>query len=355
MVIAIIFPNFVVLSSLRTHLSMSISPSNKYQRASSLDVLKCLAAFFIVWTHCGYGSKMVLPVIRTAVPLFFLITGYYYPMLVHRGRMSAHLLKMVRMAFLAVIFYLVCFGEWWLGNVAEWLMQTFSKENVKDWLLFNDVGTFSPLMGHLWYFFAVIYGLVLMIVLDRLRMTGILYAVSPLLFCFLVGYDYCDETAMYVRNFLFYALPFLLIGRFLREKGARVVSLFTGRKVFWMVVAVSVVLSYCELMMRLHGPTGGNREIYIFTLPLIVAVFCMALRHPLWGKNSWAALLGRCYSAYIYIFHMFIADYGRQCVDAMGKNVLSVALLPFIVFGLSLLFSVVYVWAKKKILNLSIF
>lgn len=52
-------------------------------RTSSLDVIKCLSAFCVVWIH--FGSAWASPITTCAVPTFFVISGFYYPLMVKSG------------------------------------------------------------------------------------------------------------------------------------------------------------------------------------------------------------------------------------------------------------------------------
>ena len=56
----------------------------KNSRKDSFDVVKCFAAFFVVQLHTIPATVCPLlnVIARLAVPLFFLITGYYYTSIV---------------------------------------------------------------------------------------------------------------------------------------------------------------------------------------------------------------------------------------------------------------------------------
>ena len=48
----------------------------------TLNVIKCISAFFVICIHCTlqYSGKIGIAIdgiIRVAVPIFFLISGYY--------------------------------------------------------------------------------------------------------------------------------------------------------------------------------------------------------------------------------------------------------------------------------------
>lgn len=79
----------------------------------------------------------------------------------------------------------------------------------------------------------------------------------------------------------------------------------------------------------------GDREMFVFTLPLVLPYFYWALYHPKFGERSFWAIIGRKYSAYIYIFHV-LADQFLLHVVNRKDSLLAEVIYPFLVFGLSL-------------------
>lgn len=65
----------------------------KNSRKDSFDVVKCFAAFFVVQLHTIPATVCPLlnVIARLAVPLFFLITGYYYTSIVEKGKYGVQL------------------------------------------------------------------------------------------------------------------------------------------------------------------------------------------------------------------------------------------------------------------------
>ena len=64
------------------------------QRNEGIDILICVAAFFVVCLHewfLGEFGLYVHSVARFAVPVFLMITGYFYEGVVRRGREAAQI------------------------------------------------------------------------------------------------------------------------------------------------------------------------------------------------------------------------------------------------------------------------
>lgn len=307
-------------------------------RMDSLDVLKCLAAFFVVNIH--YGSSLMSPFSRTAVPLFFIITGFYYPVIRDAGTFWRHMRKLVIMSVMSSFIYgtILFFLAWYAGNVETWVDETFNLRNIVSCVI-----TGSDLFGfHLWYLYAVIYDLVILYIADKFRVTKYLkYTSAVLLVVFLVS-NFVNLVPFYgTRNFIFMGLPCIMIGRMIRDNEDRYLSFFDNRKRMPVVILVSLVLCYAEYFYH------GMPEMFIFTIPLVLSVFYWALRNPGFGFGSIPALIGRRYSAYIYIFHV-IAFNVVSCFFRIieVKIIAPVVIYPCMGFFLSLLIAMFFVEIK---------
>lgn len=312
-------------------------------RASSLDVMKCLAAFCVVMIH--YGWVYLSPFVRIAVPIFFLISGYYYPSIVERRRFFHHLRKLLVMVLCASALY----GIWTVQHELRhdtlelWFAENFQLRHLIGLLVFdNDMFGF-----HLWYFYALIYDLIIFYLADRWRLTPYFKYLVPLT---LLVFCIFNFTPWYgrMRNFLFFGLPCMMIGRWIREGKDSTYSFLGKKERRWQFVLVSMLLCWVEFFtIRTLGLGNGAREMYIFTLPLILPLFYFAVTHPNFGKDSILAAIGQRYSAYIYIFHVLVAVIFMHFVSC--DTIPLKTLRPFIIFFGSLLLSVAYVWTKTKI------
>ncbi len=316
-------------------------------RASSLDVLKCLAAFFVVWIH--YGSGWLSPIVRCAVPIFFVITGYYYPMMVENGKFWKHIRKLLVMVICASVLY----GAYDLQhhirhNTLDVWMNAFQLKRIIELAIANE-----PLFGfHLWYFFAVLYCLIIFRLADKWRLTKWLRYAVPLLLLVLFARNFALFPAHWVRNFLFMGLPCMMIGRCIRENKDGAFRFLSNERNLWAYSLGSLLLAYGEMwLLSIICSDKGMREMYLFTLPMILPCFYWALRHPQFGEGSWMAIIGRKYSAYIYIFHVLAAIWLSHFLDR-DASLLVKAVYPFIVFAISLCMAWLFVqflqWAKRR-------
>ena len=97
----------------------------KKRRWTCIDILKCLAAIAVVEIHKpleiqGGGEFLIL--CRFAVPVFFMITGFFYPETVAKKRELKQFGKIFTITIGANLFYLL-----W-----EILLAVEKRENIKE-------------------------------------------------------------------------------------------------------------------------------------------------------------------------------------------------------------------------------
>lgn len=149
---------------------------------------------------------------RLAVPLFFLITGYYYTSIVEKGKYGVQLKR----SFVGYCIFSVLLDILWLygskNNVFyQWFMDTFNSISILNWVLIND----TPGIGHLWYLYAMLYSFIAIYVIDKLKIK--VKWVIPILF--LIGlYVGCKGWPYsWYRNWAFMGVPYILLGRIIFE------------------------------------------------------------------------------------------------------------------------------------------
>lgn len=124
-----------------------------YFREENIDILKAICAFLIVCIHIpfpGTAGAYFTALTRISVPIFFMITGYFYKNTLTRKREGKKIKKIAIMILLSNWLYLVwdmllalLKGEGLFGYLAG----AFTAKNMLKFLLLNE----SPFSGHLWY------------------------------------------------------------------------------------------------------------------------------------------------------------------------------------------------------------
>lgn len=134
------------------------------KRWETLDILKCICAFGVISIHRGFpgDAGMYLKIFfRFAVPVFFMITGFFYSDTIRKGKQKKQILKILRIGILANLFYFVwdLFVVYYYGtgNIQGKLQKLLTPEKIRDLLITNE----SPFRSHLWYLGAILYVLIL--------------------------------------------------------------------------------------------------------------------------------------------------------------------------------------------------
>lgn len=315
----------------------SVSATGVSSRQSSLDVLKCVAAFFVVWIH--FGAPVPNTLVRTAVPIFFMISGYYYPSLIEHDRFWKHFQKLVKITLFTFVLYAagaLVEGEDWTANVlsARWIAGCI--------LSGNDI--FYPYSGHLWFFYAMLFDLIVFKLADHYGATRYLKYASPWLLTIFLWSIYAG-CPFHFRNGLFFGLPCMMIGRCIREGDDRHIAFLAHKHWGWAYALLSFALICADYAVFLDT-LGTERDMYLFTLPLAIAIFYKALQHPTFGEGSLVARIGQKDSSNIFIVHLMV---GYCLSDVFPQNSLKPYLLPFLIFALSLLLSIVWRAAWRKV------
>ena len=194
----------------------------KKRRWTCIDILKCLAAIAVVEIHKPLeiqGGDEFLILCRFAVPVFFMITGFFYPETVAKKRELKQFGKIFTITIGANLLYLlweILLAVEKRENIKEALLARFEERVPEDFILWN----FSPLSPHLWYLQALLYVLVIAFIVEHLGLRKLAYLAIPVLLAgslikgsyslFFVGKEDCH--IYYARNFLYCGLPFFLAG-----------------------------------------------------------------------------------------------------------------------------------------------
>ena len=190
-------------------------------RNHSLDTLKFICAVLVVMLHVKTPwQHYYLPITRCAVPVFFIISGYF---LMGEGMIN-RMWKGSRRIFVILVYSSILFAfvsyvlnGFNLGSI----IPTVSK--VVRFILLND----NPWAFHLWYLSAYLYVLLLCIVIEKYKLWTIAFGAVPLLLMtdlVLGKYSLLILNREYpyvlVRNFLFVGLPYFLIGAYIKKLGS---------------------------------------------------------------------------------------------------------------------------------------
>lgn len=323
-------------------------------RYDGIDVLKCIASFMVVNVHMtfhGYAGDLILGISRAAVPVFFIISGFFYTNVVNQNKTGKQIKKVIMLIAASNLLYLVSYIIRNKSDLAEYLYSSFNYENIKKLILFND----SPVEYHLWYLNALLYVLIVYYFVWKINAEKYLIIISPLLLGLgmsLGKYSRIvwnkDISILYSRNFLLEGIPFFTIG-ILLYRLVTVAKL--NNKIIVAGAVLSVVATAVEiLLLKNKGSMFG--DIYIATI--FLSIFLVLLFVKLRFNDDWVkkiAFIGRKYSSNIYIIHVLIIDFWYMLSRVFGFNSVLYYFKSIIVFVVSLLLAVIFDRGIKRIVE----
>ena len=204
----------------------------------------------------------------------------------------------------------------------------------------------SPLAGHLWYLGAILYVLVLVLLMDKLKCRRILYYLTPLLlvtdlvfgkYSLLIWHR--EFPYILVRNFLCVGIPYFCIGNLIRER-----QYFEklDKKILRVLMLAFTVTSLAERFVLVNTGLNATRDHYISTTFLAICFFVYALKSN-WS-NKGLATIGRKYSTWLYIVHPIFITAFAMVVGKLGIKSAYRCVAPIVVYCATLVFLI-----KKRV------
>lgn len=279
-------------------------------RTYSIDMIKGWAALSIVCLHCTNSDAFdsVIHLIgRMAVPMFFIITGYFLPTMLGSGRLHKHIIKILKIFVYSVLLYLLllCVEGLIKGDIASKLSNVINSTNVLQLLLLGR-NPFNVNGGHLWFLIAEFYVLIVLYFYTKHWRIERLFKYIPILF--FIGYilsSITDIPRIYYQNWLFIGLPYILLGSYIYRNKDKVSSTkfyFTILLIVFSIIYALEIGSYSLLNLPVH------REHYLSIIPLVAIILIWASKYPNIGKDWAITSIGKNLSLYIYIIHFYIVQ-----------------------------------------------
>lgn len=327
------------------------------ERNRSLDFLKMLCAFFVVCIHAQLPktiSDIIVPVCRTAVPLFFMITGYYYSRTKEKQAEMKQLMKLVRLFISATVLFLLWSALCCLLKkqpLFPTVSDAFNVNTIVNLLLLN-MALFG---GHLWYLKAIIYVLLVVFLFEKVADRRKLYPLIPILTLgnlILGAYSplLLGQTIklLVTRNFFFTGLPAFLMGDLIYRKQFKIkatVALILS-VVFWLATILEASLLNA---FQVHG----KGEVYICNALSAFFAFLFATQYHCTRNTPLYQTLcniGAKFSTTIYILHpivittlgTFTVFIGQLFKPAYGLYYIQ----PFLVFAITIFLA----WVNQRII-----
>ena len=308
-------------------------------RNTGMDCLRFICSLLVVCIHVpAAGGTVIIPIARSAVPVFAMITGYYFSETEKHNKLAKQTWKIFKLALSSQILYLA------LGYLTGFIRAGVPLELpvfcafAKEWtryLVFesDEIWRLLFLFGvtshgvQLWYLNALLVTLIFVAVWRRFFDRKRLYVLVPLLLISnlllgaysmpVLGRQFGME---YSRNALFTILPFFLMGDMLyvyRDK----LKISTG--VWYILLVLSLLSVQVESSVLEKSFSEASSDLYFSTIISSVALLMLASSgfgiRRVSGIVELFAGLGRKYSTRLYILHTMVVQIAQSLITLISR------------------------------------
>ncbi len=300
------------------------------ERYKAFDWLKGLCAILVIFAHSPFpgaaGQVIIDAVCRETVPVFLMITGFFYGNIAKHKREEEQISKIWKLIIWSNALYLI----WQLvlhrytDGEYYWYYTFINFETFFNWLIFNK----PPFCVPLYYLNAILYVLYIVAFFDTVKTRKILYyfiPVSFLLSVFLSKYWFLLGDApfedKYFLNYFFVGLPYFLIGDIIGCNKEKIVSFFKNNTKRMVLLGVSIaVLCVIGVINESYfaGSLEGKSFIYQVVniilvlaknfMPVLAFIFAISVNFKENKFNNLMSTVGRKYSLNMYIFHIIMIE-----------------------------------------------
>ncbi len=265
-----------------------------------------LMLFICIW---AFGSPEPTGILNSlsgfAIPAFFVLSGYYVlvPQREERVKKTLRKIKRTALCFAFVLLFYIAI------NVPVMLLNhmtlVFSKRMIFEFLVMNLWPL--PIGDNIWFIQAMLYAYILIFVADKLKLMRFYRIALIILFIFMLltgefsgvirfnilGYPYIPG------NWLTRALPYLLLGKLLRDKKKQIMNIQFWKYLIAFVVGGGLVLLEIFILVW----TGTYRyEAHMIGFGIMAVAICgLAVSIPLSTGNR-IIHFDSAISGLIYVF-----------------------------------------------------
>ena len=266
-----------------------------------------LMLFICIWAFgCPEPTGIVNSLSGFAIPAFYILSGFYVLDTKREERMAKTLRKIKRTALcFGVVFLFYVLLNVGLMFLTHTITITFSKRMLFNFVVLNLWPL--PIGDNIWFIQAMLYAYIVIFILDKLKLMKFYRILLIILFVFMLltgefsgvirfsnplGYPYIPG------NWLTRALPYILLGKLLRDKKKKL-----EETKFWkylIAFVVGGVLVVLELFILVWTKTLRYEAHMIGFAIMAVAVCGLAISIPL-GTGNRVIHFDSAISGLIYI------------------------------------------------------
>lgn len=275
------------------------------KRYGNVDILKAICAYLVIIIHFEFPFKFLYAeaVARVAVPMFFVISGFFCK---GEGREIRRKIKHLLLLFVVseVIYfgyYIFLYRTWW----TYWIRDVINYHTIGDLLIYNYTNVF--LAG--WFILALAYMYVLYWLITKVGIQKIAYAIAPIVLLWLWIGQRLETTGIIsdvpMQPNILRAYPFFLLGVWIREHREQILECVKPWVDIFLVL-LGLVLTGCERYILNRIVYETKFYIYFGTIFMVIGAFLLAIRRKEITNMPLLQYIGRYLSTYIYILHFLV-------------------------------------------------
>lgn len=266
-----------------------------------------LMLFICFWAFgCPEPTGTVKSLSGFAIPAFFVLSGYYVLDTKREIRMEKILRKIKRSALcFAFVFLFYVVLNVGLMFLIHTVTITFSKRMLFNFFVLNLWPL--PIGDNIWFIQAMLYAYIVIFILDKLKLLKFYRILLVILFVFMLltgefsgvihfnilGYPYIPG------NWLTRALPYILLGKLLRDIKEKLMEIKFWKYLIAFVVGGGLVI--LEIFILVWTGTLRSEAHMIGYTIMVVAVCGLAISIPI-GVGNRVVHFDSAISGFIYVF-----------------------------------------------------
>lgn len=321
------------------------------QNKDSFDILKIVLAIFVVGIHSELGVTVLNPLFRTAVPLFFMTSGYFF---FNKEKSKINLKKFIKRNLRLYVFWFIA-----LLPITIYIRNWYQKpllDILKDVLMrffFNSTFRAS------WFIMALIIGISAIYYMSMLFSDKRILFVCTIIYCVLCltsnyyGLFSADSglIILYERyvacfgsltNSWLASLLWICLGKIIAAKEN------TGKYNLKVLVSIGVFSFfglYIEQIFILKASISKENDCYFFLIPLCIAVFLIILKLDIICEKAYVL---RKMSTILYVTHASMITVVSFMLKIFEINSNFLVFIVTMIIGLGI-YSLIDTLEKRKI------
>lgn len=327
----------------------------KTERNHTLNYLKALACFCVVMLHCGFPGivgKLIYGPSRFAVPIFFMISGYFVydsdPIMVKKRlpRKIKHIVVLLLgTEFIYLIWHVIQHAiDSGINGIIIWFGDTFTIEKIVRFCLFQT----TPIGDVSWFMVALLLCYAVTFAIARYNLWNKTSYMIPILLTInivvgeILPFIGVNVQWYWCSNFWVLGFPFYAMGYWVRINQVEVCEKITARNTI-ILVALSLIVVTAERTLT------SASQLFVGNILSAFALFAFCIKYPnMFQKSRIVEWIGNS-AFYVYILHPIVRDiYNLILIDYINCSVV-LWIRPVAVFVICLLVALVLSTIQKSI------